>query len=52
MILSGKCDSELKLFMAKDVRVGFCFLTVDGWIIIIILIIIMIVIIIIIIVIL
>ena len=33
MILSGNCDSELNLKMAKDVKVGFCFYTVDGWII-------------------
>ena len=30
MILSGHCESELKLFMAKDVRVGLCLHTVDG----------------------
>ena len=33
MILSGHCESELNLKMAKDVRVGLCFRTVDGWII-------------------
>ena len=30
MILSGHCDSELNLKMAKDVIVGSCFLTIDG----------------------
>jgi intein/homing endonuclease len=33
MILSGHCDSELNLKMAKDVKVGYCFLTMDGWVI-------------------
>ena len=30
MILSGHCESELNLKMAKDVIVGSCFLTIDG----------------------
>ena len=30
MILSGNYKSELKLFMAKDVKLGYCFLTTDG----------------------
>ena len=30
MILSGNCESELNLKMAKDVRVGSCFRTIDG----------------------
>ena len=33
MILTGHCDSDLNLKMAKDVKVGYCFLTVDGLII-------------------
>ena len=31
MILSGDCDSELKLVMAKDVEIGYCVLTIEGF---------------------
>ena len=31
MILSGDCESELKLFMAKEVKIGFCVRTIDGF---------------------
>jgi hypothetical protein len=31
MVLAGNCQSEPVLRMAKDVRLGNCFLTVDGW---------------------
>ena len=30
MILTGNCDADLNLKMARDVKVGLCFLTIDG----------------------
>jgi intein/homing endonuclease len=31
MILSGECDSDLKLVMAKEVKIGYCVLTIEGF---------------------